>query len=76
MPVERTPCVGIEDKYVDALIQKQSSTLFVDLALLLIISRYECVPSVPELSKLLSFDEIVIEVSLINLHEIGFLIKN
>ena len=70
---QRTPCSGIEDKYVDALIDKALPSLSLDLALLVIISRFERLPKLSELSEMLHRPEIEIECSLINLSEIGFL---
>ena len=70
---ERIPCCAIEDKYIDALIKRNSPSLSLDLSLLVLIERFEKIPKLPELSELLSRQEIEIECSLINLSEIGFL---
>lgn len=70
---ERVPCCSVEDKYIDALIKRDSSSLSLDLALLLAIIRFEAVPPLSELSKLFHREEVEIECSLHNLSEIGFL---
>lgn len=67
------PCSAIEDKHVDALIEKNSPSLSLDLALLVIVKRFDPVPPLSELSKLFHRSEIEIECSLINLSNIGFL---
>ncbi len=76
MPIlkkERIPAFAIEDKYVDALIEKGFASLSLDLALLVIITRFEKLPKLSELSQMLHRPEIEIECSLSNLSEIGFL---
>lgn len=70
---ERVPCCAVEDKYIDALIAKNCSSLSLDLALLVIIIRFEKIPKLFELSEMLHRPETEIECSLINLTEIGFL---
>ena len=70
---QRLPVVLIEDKYVDALIQRNNPSLSLDFALLVIITRFEKIPKLSELSQMLHRPEIEIECSLINLSEIGFL---
>jgi hypothetical protein len=70
---ERIPCCTVHDKYVDRLLEKDSSSLSLDLALLLTIIRFERIPSIKELSKLFQKDEIEIENSLTTLSQIGFL---
>lgn len=70
---ERAPCCGIEDKYIDALLKKGFSSVSLDLALLVIITRFEIIPPLSDLSELFHRPEIEIECSLNNLSEIGFL---
>lgn len=70
---DRMPCCAIEDKYIDALLEKNCPTLSLDLAVLLLITRFEKIPKISELSKILHRTEIEIECSFINLSKIGFL---
>lgn len=70
---ERVPCCSIEDKYIDALSKRNQTSLCVDLALLVIITRFEIIPPVEDLVYILNRSEIEIECSLNNLAEIGFL---
>ena len=67
------PCSAVEDKYIDALMKKNSPSLSLDLALILLITRFEKVPALAELSILLHREETEIECSLITLFDIGFL---
>lgn len=70
---ERIPCCQIEDKYIDALLEKNRPSLSLDLALLVIITRFGIIPPLSDLSEVLHRPEIEVECSLINLSEIGFL---
>ncbi len=70
---ERVPCCALEDTHIDALIERNCSSLSLDLALLVIITRFEKIPTLSELSKMLHREEIDVECSLITLSEIGFL---
>jgi hypothetical protein len=70
---ERVPCCGIEDKHIDALLEKDSPSLSLDLALLVTITRFEIIPPLSDLSELFKRPEIEIECSLNNLADIGFL---
>lgn len=71
--IERALCCSIEYKYIDALLERCSPLVQMDLALLVIITRLEKVPSIPVLSDMLQYQEIDIEFSLKNLVSIGFL---
>jgi hypothetical protein len=70
---ERVPCCGIEDKYIDALLKKDSPSLSLDLSLLVIITRFEIIPPVSDLAVMFFKHESEIEYSLNHLTEIGFL---
>ena len=71
---ERVPCCGIEDKYIDALLKKDSpASLSLDLALLVVITRFEIIPPVDDLALMFFKHESEIEYSLNHLAEIGFL---
>lgn len=71
---ERMPVCSIQDKYIDALIEINSPSICLDLALLTLITRFEGVPPLSEFSKIFHLEEIEIECSLRNLAQIGFLI--
>lgn len=73
---EKIPVFQIEDKYVDALMAKDSNNLEIDLSLLLLISSYNIVPPISDLAKLLQREKVIIQMSLKNLVEIGFLEEN
>lgn len=75
MPVEKVPAFAIEDKFVDALISKPSNFVFIELSLLTIICRYNDVPPMETLIKMLGFDKVQLEKALYRLIEIGFLKK-
>lgn len=70
---ERVPCCAIEDKYIDALSKNNKTSLCIDLALLVIITRFEIIPPISDLVYVLNRSESEIECSLDNLAEIGFL---
>ena len=71
--VERVPVVQLCDKYIDALIKNNSASLSFDLSIMVILLRHKDKEfTTKSLSELLHIPEIQIEVSLINLEEIGF----
>jgi hypothetical protein len=70
---ERVPCCQIEDKYIDALSKRNQGSLCLDLALLVIITRFEIIPPLSDLSYILNRSEFEIECSLNNLTDVGFL---
>lgn len=70
---KRVPCCAIEDKYIDALSKKNQTSLCLDLALLVIITRFEIIPPLEDLCFVLNCSEVEIECSLNNLAEVGFL---
>ena len=63
---ERVPCGAIAETYIDELSKINKTSLCVDLALLVIITRFEIIPPVSDLAYILNRSEFEIECSLNN----------
>lgn len=73
---ERTPCVLITDEHIDSLISRDYPSLSLDIAVYILISRFEDEGiDTNKLSELLHRPEIEVKCSIIHLIDLGMLRK-
>lgn len=71
---KRVPVCFVEDKYIDALLRKDSSNIRDYISVMMLFIRFENqLPSRPDLAKMLHTTEAALDAAIDALVEVGFL---